>query len=41
LDALSGPESLELLIRDTKDRERGPVLRVSPDAWLAFTDSLR
>jgi hypothetical protein len=30
-----------ILIRDTKDRERGPVLRVSPDAWLAFTDSLR
>ena len=30
-----------ILIRDTKDRERGPVLRVSQDAWQAFTDSLR
>jgi hypothetical protein len=30
-----------ILIRDTKDCERGPVLRVSPDAWQAFTDSLR
>jgi hypothetical protein len=30
-----------ILIRDTKDRERGPVLRISQDAWQAFTDSLR
>jgi uncharacterized protein DUF397 len=26
-----------VLIRDTKDRERGPVLRVSPKAWRVFT----
>jgi len=30
-----------ILIRDTKDRECGPVLRISQDAWQAFTDSLR
>ena len=30
-----------VLIRDTKDRERGPVLRVSPEAWAEFTASLR
>jgi hypothetical protein len=30
-----------VLIRDTKDRERGPVLRVSPEAWANFTASLR
>jgi hypothetical protein len=30
-----------ILIRDTKDRERGPVLRVSPEAWVQFTASLR
>ena len=30
-----------VLIRDTKDRERGPVLRVSPEAWANFTAALR
>jgi Domain of unknown function (DUF397) len=30
-----------VLIRDTKDRERGPVLRVSPEAWASFTTSFR
>jgi hypothetical protein len=30
-----------VLIRDTKDRERGPVLCVSPEAWARFTASLR
>jgi len=30
-----------VLIRDTKDRERGPVLRVSPEAWAKFTAALR
>ena len=30
-----------VLIRDTKDRERGPVLRVSPEAWQRFTALLR
>jgi hypothetical protein len=30
-----------VLIRDTKDRKLGPVLRVSPEAWTSFTASLR
>jgi hypothetical protein len=30
-----------VLIRDTKDRERGPVLRVSPEAWKKFTSFLK
>jgi hypothetical protein len=30
-----------VLIRDTKDCERGPVLSVSPEAWASFTASLR
>ena len=30
-----------VLIRDTKDRERGPVLRVPADAWARFTASLK
>jgi hypothetical protein len=30
-----------VLIRDTKNRQRGPVLRVSPKAWQAFTATLR
>jgi hypothetical protein len=30
-----------VLIRDTKDRELGPVLRVSPEAWKKFTATLR
>ena len=30
-----------VLVRDTKDRERGPVLRVSPEAWAKFTASIR
>jgi hypothetical protein len=30
-----------VLIRDTKDRGHGPVLRVSPEAWAKFTASLR
>jgi hypothetical protein len=29
-----------VLIRDTKDCERGPVLSVSPEAWASFTASL-
>ena len=29
-----------VLIRDTKDRKRGPVVRVSPAAWQAFTATL-
>jgi hypothetical protein len=30
-----------VLIRDTKDRELGLVLRVSPEAWEKFTATLR
>jgi hypothetical protein len=30
-----------VLVRDTKDRERGPVLRVSPEAWAKFTASIK
>ena len=30
-----------VLIRDTKDRERGPVLRVSPEAWRVFTRGVK
>jgi hypothetical protein len=30
-----------ILIRDTKDRGAGPVLRVSAEAWRAFTATLR
>lgn len=30
-----------VLIRDTKDCGRGPVLSVSPEAWASFTASLR
>jgi hypothetical protein len=30
-----------VLVRDTKDRERGPVLRVSPDAWSTFMGKIR
>jgi Domain of unknown function (DUF397) len=26
-----------VLVRDTQDRQRGPVLRFSPDAWRRFT----
>jgi hypothetical protein len=30
-----------ILIRDTKDRGAGPVLRVSAETWRAFTATLR
>jgi hypothetical protein len=30
-----------ILIRDTKDRGTGPVLRVGPDAWRRFTASVK
>jgi hypothetical protein len=30
-----------VLVRDTKDRERGPVLRVSPEAWSTFTGKIK
>jgi len=30
-----------VLIRDTRDREHGPVLRVSPEAWSTFTGTIK
>ena len=30
-----------VLVRDTKDRERGPVLRVSLKAWRVFTAEIK
>jgi Domain of unknown function (DUF397) len=37
----TGSVSGTVLIRDTKDRQRGPVLRVSPEAWQAFTAGIK
>ena len=28
-------------VRDTKDREDGPVLRFAPSVWQAFTEHLK
>lgn len=39
VEAGSAPGAV--LIRDTKDRERGPVLRVTPGAWTRFTASVK
>jgi hypothetical protein len=39
LEAANVPGAI--LIRDTKDRGAGPVLRVSAETWRAFTASLR
>lgn len=39
VEAGSAPGAV--LIRDTKDRERGPVLRVAPGAWTRFTASVK
>lgn len=30
-----------VLVRDTKDERRGPVLAFGPDEWLRFTRRLR
>jgi hypothetical protein len=38
VEVASLPETI--MVRDTKDRT-GPVLRFAPDAWRAFTDSLK
>jgi Domain of unknown function (DUF397) len=37
----AGHASGAVLIRDTRDRESGPVLRVSPDDWRRFTAGLK
>lgn len=31
----------EVLVRDTKDNGRGPVLRLTPADWTRFTAALR
>jgi uncharacterized Zn ribbon protein len=30
-----------VLVRDTKDRGRGPVLRVTPHGWRRFTSDIK
>jgi len=30
-----------VLIRDTKDRGHGPILRVNPEAWRVFTAGIK
>jgi Domain of unknown function (DUF397) len=37
----AGHVAAAVLVRDTKDNERGPVLRVTPSDWHRFTDTLR
>ena len=37
---VAGAESGEILVRDSKDRE-GPVLRFTPDEWVAFIDGVK
>ncbi len=36
-----GSSVTAVAVRDTKDRERGPVLRFDPAAWHAFTQHLK
>ena len=36
-----GRSATAVAVRDTKDREGGPVLRFDPAAWQAFTDHLK
>lgn len=36
-----GADTGTVMIRDTKDHGRGPVLRVDPDAFARFTAGLR
>jgi hypothetical protein len=37
----AGHVAAAVLVRDTKDNERGPVLRVTVSDWRRFTDTLR
>lgn len=37
---VAGAEFGEILVRDSKDRE-GPVLRFTPDEWVAFIDGVK
>ena len=36
-----GDSAGTVAVRDTKDRESGPVLRFDPYAWRAFTEHLK
>jgi Domain of unknown function (DUF397) len=36
-----GRSATAVAVRDTKDRERGPVLRFDPSAWQAFIEHLK
>lgn len=36
-----GSTASVVAVRDTKDRENGPVLRFAPNAWYAFTEHLK
>jgi hypothetical protein len=36
-----GRSATIVAVRDTKDREDGPVLRFDPSAWRAFTERLK
>ena len=36
-----GRSAAAVAVRDTKDRERGPVLRFDLPAWRAFTERLK
>jgi hypothetical protein len=36
-----GASSTVVAVRDTKDRDSGPVLRFDPSAWRAFTERLK
>lgn len=36
-----GREVAAIAVRDTKNRERGPVLRFDPSVWQAFTERLK
>ena len=36
-----GSSAAAVAVRDTKDREDGPVLRFDPSVWQAFTENLK
>ena len=36
-----GRSSTVVAVRDTKDRDVGPVLRFDPSVWRAFTERLK
>ena len=36
-----GSSAAAVAVRDTKDREDGPVLRFAPSVWQAFTENFK